>query len=224
MYRSFTPKGFSKNKLRDHIVNDLRLRTWHVETMHGNSQQYGIPGIYAFHKDYGERWIKPGGKSFTKAQLAKFPMFRHHSVGIWVMPEANEDILFKPPNWVEFVPASKVTDLDKQFKFRIEGRWTGPEAKIQRAIIDKLLSWDWHVEVMFGNAYQCGIPDLYAMKKGQGTRWIEVKNPHSYAFTSNQKRKFPIFEKKGLKIWVICSDEKDELYKIQQEPNWRQYL
>lgn len=100
---------------------------------------------------------------------------------------------------------------------------TGPEAKIQRKFIEYLEQRGWHVERMIGNALQKGIPDIYIMHPKYGSRWVDLKNPGKYEFTTNQKIKWPIWDKYGIGIWIItgCSDE--EYNKLFYPPNWREY-
>lgn len=76
---------------------------------------------------------------------------------------------------------------------------------------------------MVGNAYQKGIPDLYAAKLGFGTRWIDVKNPKRYSFTRDQKIKWPRWENAGIGIWILTAATQAEYDKLFEPPNWRDY-
>lgn len=87
------------------IIQMLRGKGWHVEVMHGNSAQFGIPDLYATHVDYKSRWIEvknPLSYSFTPAQLRKFPLFVANGSPVWILVAATEDEykkLFRDCNW-----------------------------------------------------------------------------------------------------------------------------
>lgn len=102
----------------------------------------------------------------------------------------------------------------------------GPEAIVQAAIKKKLTLLGWHVEETHGNLYQFGLPDLYAMNKKYGTRWIEVKDPkrRGDVFTPAQHMKFPIWTAHGTGIWVLTGDSDSEIAKLFKPANWYQYL
>lgn len=108
--------------------------------------------------------------------------------------------------------------------FRPKKVGSGPEAAIQEAIIKKLRYREWHVEVIHGNAYQSGLPDLYATHSRWGGKWIEVKNPESYKFTPAQLETFPKLCANGSPVYVLISDHNLELEKILGASNWYLYL
>ena len=99
----------------------------------------------------------------------------------------------------------------------------GPERKIQSALLEYLEVRDWTVEVMHGNAFQRGIPDLYLFHRKWGQRWVDVKNPERYSFTTAQKIKWPRWEKAGIGIWILTAATQEEYDKLFDLPNWRQY-
>jgi hypothetical protein len=76
--------------------------------MHGNVYQQGIPDLYIYHEEYGQRWIdvkNPDRYEFTKHQKVKWPKWERFGVGIWILVAATEDEydkLFEPPNWRQF--------------------------------------------------------------------------------------------------------------------------
>lgn len=109
--------------------------------------------------------------------------------------------------------------------FKARGnRQNGPESKIQNAIITALRASEWLVVVTHGNEFQKGLPDLYCAHTRFGTRWIEVKNTENYRFTAAQLELFPMFQSKGIGVWVLQSAEPAELQKLLQPANWYQYL
>lgn len=99
----------------------LENRGWIVERMHGNLYQSGIPDLYCFKKEYGERWIDvkvEGRYSFTKAQIIKWPQWESAGIGIWILTGAGQidyDRLFDKPNWRDYWKASygKLIDIDQ---------------------------------------------------------------------------------------------------------------
>jgi hypothetical protein len=99
----------------------------------------------------------------------------------------------------------------------------GPEWHIQKALTEFLQARGWVVEVMHGNAFQRGIPDLYLFRKDWGARWVDVKNPKKYSFTKNQRIKWPFWEKMGIGIWILTAATQHEYDKLFKAPNWRDY-
>jgi len=94
------------------LIDFLEARGWLVERLIGNAFQVGVPDLYCYHPKWGSRWIdvkNPGHYSFTKAQKIKWPKWEHYGVGIWIITSADQagyDLLFKPPNWRQFVKKS----------------------------------------------------------------------------------------------------------------------
>ncbi len=99
----------------------------------------------------------------------------------------------------------------------------GPEYGIQNEVIAYLIQRGWHVERIVGNAFQRGLPDLYAGHKNWGQRWIEIKNETRYEFTKAQRHKFPILASFNIGIWVLVAATEEEYDKLFQEPNWKEY-
>jgi len=101
---------------------------------------------------------------------------------------------------------------------------TGPERKIQDAIIDFLLIRGWYVLQTHGSMYQSGFPDLYATHSKYGARWIEVKNPLAYHFTPAQLECFPKMSANGTRIWILTAATESEYQKLFGPANWYTYL
>jgi len=99
----------------------------------------------------------------------------------------------------------------------------GPEAIIQGNFIDYVEARAWHVERMIGNQLQKGIPDIYIMHPEHGTRWIDLKNPKGYEFTTAQRLKWPIWEKHGTPIWIITGWFDSDYDMLFAPCNWRDY-
>jgi hypothetical protein len=97
------------------------------------------------------------------------------------------------------------------------------EMKIQREIVEYLKIRGWHVERMLANAYQMGIPDLYAFHKKWGERWIEVKRAEDYSFTTRQRQKWPVWEKAGIPIWILTAATQEQYHLLFKPPNWREF-
>lgn len=87
-----------------------------------------------------------------------------------------------------------------------------------------LILKDWHVIITHGNLYQHGLPDLYAMHRAYGTRWIETKNPGKFSFTKAQLESFPMFTAKGVGIWIVTAATEDEYMKLFRPANWHLFL
>ena len=100
----------------------------------------------------------------------------------------------------------------------------GPEAIIQEAIIGFLRAREWFVKETHGNMYQMGFPDLYAAHYRYGARWIEVKNPDSYKFTTAQLEDFPKFTAAKVGIWILVAATESEYEKLFKAANWHHYL
>lgn len=96
----------------------------------------------------------------------------------------------------------------------------GPEAKIQDAIIRELRAQEWYVKVMHGNAFQFGVPDLFAAHLNKGQRFIEVKNPGAYSFTPAQSIEFPKLHAAGVGIWVLFGVQ--DIPKLYGPANWQE--
>jgi len=106
---------------------------------------------------------------------------------------------------------------------RIKRPKHGPEWYIQRDLMVYMKARGWHVERMTGNMYQKGIPDLYCYHKTWGERWIDVKNDGKYSFTDDQKRKWPIWERAGIGIWILTGANQQQYDLIFKPPNFRSY-
>lgn len=100
----------------------------------------------------------------------------------------------------------------------------GPEDIIQSDLIDFLKIRDWFVQVLHGNLYQFGMPDLFIAKRGFGYRFVEVKNPVKYAFTGAQLETFPKLQAAGVGIWVLTAATEHEYKKLFLPANWYHYL
>jgi hypothetical protein len=79
----------------------------------------------------------------------------------------------------------------------------GPESIIQDDLKDFLERRGWYVIVTHGSEFQMGLPDLYCAHYEYGVRWVEVKNPEKYSFTSAQRQVFPALMSKGVGIWIL---------------------
>lgn len=100
----------------------------------------------------------------------------------------------------------------------------GPEAKIQRELIDFLKVRDWLVKETHGNIYQFGFPDLYAAHRKYGQRWVEVKNATKYEFTPAQLEFFPQLVAHGIGVWILVAATEAEYEKLFKPCNWYHYL
>jgi hypothetical protein len=99
----------------------------------------------------------------------------------------------------------------------------GPEWYIQKELVGFLQTRGWLVEVMHGNAFQKGIPDLYLFRRDIGHRWVDVKQPKKYTFTKAQRIKWPTWERAGNGIWIMVAATQEEYDKLFAPPNWLEY-
>jgi len=101
------------------VIRFLEVRGWHTERMIGNAFQSGIPDLYCYHKEWGERWIdikNPVSYSYTKSQRRKWPIWEAAGIGVWIIVAATEeeyDKLFKTPNMRAYWKKSYDVDMDK---------------------------------------------------------------------------------------------------------------
>lgn len=100
----------------------------------------------------------------------------------------------------------------------------GPEAKLQRKIVDKLTLLGWYVIVTHGNEFQMGVPDLICCHSTYGVCFVEVKNPLSYRFTSSQYEVLPKMVANGAHVYVLTSDSDEELAKMHKASNLWTYM
>jgi hypothetical protein len=95
----------------------LETRGWWVERFIGNAFQSGIPDLYLFNEQWGERWVDIkifDRYSFTPAQRDKWPKWEKVGIGIWILGAESREactrkhmaeqhkLLFQPPNWRDF--------------------------------------------------------------------------------------------------------------------------
>jgi hypothetical protein len=97
-----------------------------------------------------------------------------------------------------------------------------PEAAVQRRVIEFLEARGWLVEVMHGNAFQKGIPDLFLWHPHLGFRWVDVKLPKGSVLTKAQCQKWPKWEEAGLDIHIMVDATEEEYQKLFGPANWRE--
>lgn len=97
------------------------------------------------------------------------------------------------------------------------------EADIQAAIIKELKLRDWHCMETHGNLYQMGFPDIRVCHAEYGPRWLEVKRPVGYSFTTAQLKNFPIMCAKKDFIWIATTHVDVEAV-LMGNYNWYHYL
>jgi hypothetical protein len=99
----------------------------------------------------------------------------------------------------------------------------GPEWHIQQDLKQFLKDRQWNVEHTHGSLYQTGFPDLYVAHGKWGQRWIDCKQPKRYSFTRDQKRKWPLWDKFGIGIWILTAADQEQYDKLFKPPNWKDY-
>jgi hypothetical protein len=106
--KKFPNKHGPEYTIQAKFIEYLELRGWRVERMIGNQLQMGIPDIYCMHPEFGERWVdlkNPADYEFTKAQRYKWPKWKEHGTGIWIITGWSDKEyakLFDPPNWEQY--------------------------------------------------------------------------------------------------------------------------
>lgn len=213
-------------KIQKAVIDFLILRGWFVKVLHGNAYQAGMPDLFICKRSLGWRFLEikqPDKYMFTEDQCRTFPRLAKEGVGVWIMNAATPheyNKLFLPANWwTYFEPTKMRTAKDTR---RVPPEPKGPEAEIQKAIMARLTAEGWFVQVLHGDLYQIGLPDLFACKKGEGWRFIEVKNPASYKFTPAQYECFPRLMSEGIGVWILGSDS--EINLLGGPANWTDYL
>jgi hypothetical protein len=100
----------------------------------------------------------------------------------------------------------------------------GPEWHIQKDLVEYLEGRGWHVEVMHGNAFQQGIPDLWLWNSRlKLARWVDVKHPKRHTFTKAQRIKWPLWDSLGIGIWILTAANQEQYDKLFAPPNWKDY-
>lgn len=107
---------------------------------------------------------------------------------------------------------------------KLSGR-QGPEAKVQKAILEMLRQRQWHCIVTHGSLYMSGVPDIFCCHKSYGQRWVEVKLPEMKGsrFTAAQLREFPKLCANGSGVWILTAATDSEYYKLFKESNFSYY-
>lgn len=104
----------------------------------------------------------------------------------------------------------------------------GPEDKIQAAVKKMLEDKGWLVCRLVGNAFQSGLPDLFATcpTVSNHIRLIEIKLPNMIGsrFTPAQLDMFPKLCKYGAGVWILTAATDVEYRKLFHPPNFWFYL
>lgn len=100
----------------------------------------------------------------------------------------------------------------------------GPEAKIQAALIRRLMGDGWFCKETHGNEFQSGFPDVFACHLSYGSRWIEVKQPTGFKIKDSQHETFHEFSKRNIGVWILTADTQWEVNKLLAPDNWYTFL
>jgi hypothetical protein len=212
-------------KIQKQIIDYLQMRGWMVCILHANAHQSGLPDLFIARRGLGSRFVEvkqPKKYVFTEAQCEVFSKFAANDVGIWILTSATEHEykkLFNVCNWWAYFEPTKMRS-PKLVKKPPEA--IGPEADIQRAVIEALEKDGWFVKVIHCDMYQVGLPDILACKRGEGIRWVEIKNPKHYRFTAGQFETFPRLAAEGVGVWILTSSDQLEL--LNGPANWWEFM
>lgn len=92
----------------------------------------------------------------------------------------------------------------------------------QKRLIQFLRDRDWWVHVNHASAVNFGLPDLVIGHAKFKMRWVEVKHPVKYSFTTAQQDVFPTMSR-FTGIWVLHDGTEGEYQKLFGPPNWSAY-
>lgn len=74
----------------------LKSKGWHVENIHGNQYQMGLPDVFICHHSFRPIWVEykvktpTGAISLTSSQKVKFPLLLSMGVPIYII--ASDDL------------------------------------------------------------------------------------------------------------------------------------
>jgi hypothetical protein len=123
--KKFRSKTGPEAIIQREFIKYVQLRGWWVERMIGNALQKGIPDIYIFHPEHGDRWIdlkNAKGYEFTTAQRIKWPLWEKFGRDIWIITgwaDEDYDKLFNPCNWRDYWKPKydqQATELEQDMK------------------------------------------------------------------------------------------------------------
>jgi hypothetical protein len=217
--------------LGDKIKNAVKLSDGVFERSYGNTQQSGWPAYFFYHKQVGMKWVQtlaPGAK-LNWQKVARFRLWTRYSCPIYVVDSYDKfkETIEGVPNWHLWINHNK-----KEFKKgedrtkEIEENLPEPprKKKFEQEIADriqwKLEEQGWLMEKTYGNPYQIGWPDYFLFHPEHGYKWLETKRPGG-KLRPTQTGKFNKWESKGVKVWVLDSEDKINL--LFNKPNWRDF-
>jgi len=96
------------------------------------------------------------------------------------------------------------------------------ERELQAEMIKKLKAEGWHVEVTHGSLYMRGWPDLYAIHRRYGYRWIEMKRPGEGRLKGSQIKKFTTWSKYRIGVWVLTGP--NDYHMLFKPANWHAWM
>jgi len=105
-----SPRNTVRTGPEAHGAKRLRIKMtaigWHLEKLHGNKYQSGLPDYVAMHIRFGLVWIEtkaPGGK-LSQRQHQKFAVLEEKGQKIFVLEnETHYGRLFTTPNWRQYI-------------------------------------------------------------------------------------------------------------------------
>ena len=94
--------GKKESQIQAEIRDYLRRRGWLVYITTCGVYMSGLPDMICHHPTHGTRFVdvkRPKRGTLTKAQCQTWTEFERFGLGVWILTECNDEILFGPPNF-----------------------------------------------------------------------------------------------------------------------------
>lgn len=217
-------------KLRTYVKRSALQRGYVAEVIHGSQHQSGWPAMFLFRKDVGLVWVQLRSSDahvLSENKLARFNHWSARGAKIYCITGTDEadnweEIIKGPANWAfaRYKDNGDRQALCANFELPEPDIQRGPEGVIAQAIKEQLQRQNWVCAKTFGNKYQVGFPDFYAIDPRGQSYWIEVKTERG-KLEASQYAKFQKWFKLGLEVWVLTAPDQLEL--LEQPANWWQF-
>lgn len=92
----------SEAKIQSEIRDYLRSRGWLAYVTTCGAYMRGLPDLICHHPKHGTRLVdvkRPKTGKLTKAQCQTWTEFEKYGLGVWIMTECDDSVLWGPPNY-----------------------------------------------------------------------------------------------------------------------------